>query len=198
MPKYHDVEQGSEEWFKLRADKMTGSHATAIGNNGKGLDTYIHEMMAEYYSSADKEKFGNVHTDRGTELEPIARGMYELETGLSVKTTGFVEHDEYSGVSPDGLVEDDGGVEIKSISDSSYFKHLLYGEKEVSSDHVWQCQMNMFVTGRKWWDLVYYNPNFEKSLCIYRLYPDEVKFDKLRIGLESGREMIKRIKEQMK
>ena len=60
-----NCEQGTPEWFEERKGIMTASHAQAIGNAGKGLDTYIHELMAEYYSSGEKEQFSNKHTERG-------------------------------------------------------------------------------------------------------------------------------------
>lgn len=173
---------------------MTASKAQAIGNYGKGLETYIVEMMAEYYSSGEKEHFSSKDTDRGNEYEPVARGVYELERDVEVRTVGFIERDEYSGASPDGLIGDDGGLEIKCIDDVKYFKHLLNGEKEIDSAHLWQVQMNLLVSGRKWWDLLIYNPNFEKSMCIYRILPDPEKFKELEIGLAKGKEMIINIK----
>lgn len=193
----HDVEQGSPEWFERRKGKMTASHATAIGNAGKGLETYIVELMAEYYSSGDKEHFSNRHTDRGNEYEPVARELYSFEQGVDVEEVGFIEFNEYVGSSPDGLVGEDGGIEIKCIDDVKYFKHLLNGESEIDSGHIWQIQMNLLVSERKWWDLVIYNPNFERSMCVYRIYPDAVKFTQLEVGFQKGAEMINNIKNKI-
>lgn len=197
MSKIHDVEQGSPEWFDIRMGKMTASHAQAIGNCGKGLDTYITELMSEFFSSKEKEQFSNSHTDRGNEYEPTARELYEFENDVEVKEVGFVEFNEYVGASPDGLVGEDGGVEIKCIDDKDFFKHLLNGEKEVDSKHIWQIQMNLLITGRKWWDLIIYNPNYKKSMCVYRILPDVEKFNGLREGFQKGEEMIKNIKKQI-
>jgi putative phage-type endonuclease len=195
--KVHYFEQGTPEWFAVRKGKMTASNAQAIGNYGKGLDTYIHEMMAEFYSSGEKEHFSSKHTDRGNEYEPIARAMYELERGVTVEQVGFIEFDEFSGASPDGLVDLDGMVEIKSLDDVKYFKHILNGEKEIDSGHVWQIQMGLLFSGRKWCDLLVYNPNFNQSMCIYRIYPDAEKFAELEKGLAKGREMITNIKNKI-
>lgn len=192
--KIHNCEQGTPEWFEARKGKMTASHATAIGNAGKGLDTYITELMAEFYSSGEKEHFSNKHTDRGTEYEPTARQLYEFERDVEVTQVGFIEYNEFVGASPDGLVGEEGGAEIKCIDDVKYFKHLLNGEKEVESGHIWQIQMNLKVTGRKWWDLIIYNPNFKQSMCVYRIYPDAEKFEALEVGFKKGEEMIKNIK----
>lgn len=186
----YNCTQQEKEWFEIRKSCMTGSHAQAIGNAGKGLETYIYEMMAETYSTSEKERFESEDTDRGNELEPLARSMYELENGVEVSQVGFIKSDEFTGVSPDGLVGDDGLIEIKCPNDAKYFKMLINGEKEIDSKYIWQCQMQMLVTERKWNDLVFYNPNFKKSMIIFRLYPDAEKFNELRIGLEKGKQLI--------
>lgn len=198
MKIYDNIEQGSEEWFAIRKGKMTASHAQAIGNNGKGLDTYILELMADFYSSGEKEQFSNKHTERGEELEPVARQIYELETGNEVKQVGFIEHNPNVGCSPDGLVGEDGGIEIKAIDDVGYFKYLLNGEKEIDSKYVWQVQMNLLITGRKWWDFIAYNPNYKKSMCIFRITPDKDKFEALEKGFEIGRAKILEIENKIK
>jgi len=196
--KIHNFEQGTPEWFKVREGKMTASHAQAIGNCGKGLTTYINEMMSEMYSSGEDEKFSNKHTDRGNELEPLARSMYELQNGVKVEQVGFIEYNNYVGCSPDGLVGDVGGVEIKSIQDKDYFLHLISENgSQVESKHIWQVQMNLLITGRQWWDLVYYNPNYKRSMCVYRIYPDPEQFEALKMGFEMGTTMIKNIKDKI-
>ena len=188
------MEQGTEEWFKIRKGKMTASHATAIATCGKGLETYIFEMMAEYYSSGEKDSYSNKHLERGNELEPQARSIYELEKGVTVKQVGFIEHNDYVGGSPDGLVNEDGLLEIKCPDDKGFFNVLMKGEREISTGYEWQCQHNMLVSGRKWCDIMLYNPNYSQSYFIYRFYADEDKFKKLMIGFEVGEEMIKQVK----
>lgn len=192
-----DCEQQSPEWFEARKGVMSASHATAIGNAGKGLETYINEMMSEYYSSKDKEQFSSKDTERGNELEPIARQVYEFERDVEVQTVGFIKRDEFVGCSPDGLVAEDGGTEIKCLDDKNYFRYLRFGEDEISSDYLWQIQMNLLITGRKWWDLIIYNPNFKKSMLVYRILPDLDKFEKLEKGFVVGREMIINIKNKI-
>lgn len=193
----HNVEQGTDEWFAVRKGKMTASHAQAIGNNGKGLETYITELMAEYFSSGEKEQYSNKHTERGNELEPIARHIYELETGQTIEKVGFVEYNEFVGCSPDGLIREDGGWECKSIDDVKYFKHLMNGESEIDSSYLWQIQMNLLITGRKYWILTVYNPNFKKSMCNYRIEPDKEKQDALLKGFEIGTKKILEIKQKI-
>lgn len=193
-----DIEQQSPEWFAIRKGKMTASHAQAIGNAGKGLETYIYDLVAEEYSSAEKEQFSNEHTERGNELEGVARGIYELENSVDVEQVTFIEYDEYVGCSPDGLVGENGLIEIKSPNDTEYLKYLIFGEGQIDTKYIWQCQMQMLVTGRSWNDLVIYNPNFKKSMLVYRIIPDKEKFEKLLNGFEVGKKLILEIKEKLK
>lgn len=192
--KTHNVEQCSEEWFELRKGKMSASHATAIGNCGKGLDTYIRTLMSEQYSSAERENYTNKDIDRGNELEPIARTVYELENDVEVEEVGFIEYDKYTGCSPDGLVRADGLVEIKCLNDLNHFNMIL--DKKVSSGHMWQMQMQMLCTGRKWVDYVVYNPNYKESLIVIRVTLDKIKQKKLIEGIKIGTKMIKEINKQ--
>lgn len=187
--KIHNFEQGTPEWFEIRRGKITASHAQAIGNNGKGLDTYLNQVMAEYFSSAEKEYYSNKDTDRGNELEPIARSIYEMENNVDVEQIGFCELDEFVGCSPDGLVRDDGMIEIKCPDDKTYFNILM--EEKIDSGYEWQCQMNMLILKRKWCDLIYYNPNFARSLKIFRLEANPEAFEQLEKGFETAREKIK-------
>ena len=184
----HNVEQKSLEWFKLRELKMTASEAQAIGNNGKGLESYITKIMATFYSGGGDEKYSNEKMERGNEYEGFAREIYELKQGVNVREVGFIEIDENLGCSPDGLIEDDGLLEIKSCN---YIKHYeMIRDGKPDSKYVWQCQMQLFLTGRKWCDLVYYHPNFKENLVIFRIEPDEEKFEKLKLGIEKGKKLI--------
>lgn len=191
MKIYKDINQGSPEWFEIRVGKVTASHAQAIGNNGKGLDTYLLEVVSEMFSSAQKDQYSNEHTERGNELEPLARSMYELENDCEVEQIGFCELNDFIGCSPDGLVGDDGMIEIKCPDDKTYF-NLLMNEK-IDNAYIWQCQMNMLILERKWCDLVFYNPNFEKSMKIFRLKPDKEMFSRLKEGFAKAEKEIIRM-----
>lgn len=195
--KIYNFEQGTPEWFDVRKMKMTASNATAIGNNGSGLETYIMEIMSEMYSSAESESYSGKDTERGKELEPIARDLYELETGNKVEQVGFVELDDYIGCSPDGFIGEDGLVEFKALKDSVYFNFLVNGVKTGISSYVWQVQMQQWVTNRKWCDLVFFNPNYKKSMIITRIVRDEVAIEKLKIGAGAGKKMIIQIKNRL-
>jgi len=189
MIRYHNVDQLSDEWFKLREGNQTGSHATAIGANGAGLKTYCREIVIDMVRNTPREHYTNSDTERGNELEPIGVSAYEFEKGCSVESIGFVTNSKYSGVgvSPDGLVGEDGGIEIKARNDAKHFS-LIQGEtKEIPFN---QIQMCLLVTERKWWDFVSINTNYDKPLFVKRIYPDEKYFDRLKTGFETGRKLI--------
>ena len=120
---------------------------------------------------------------------PTAISAYEFERSLTIKTTGCVTNDKYKDVliSPDGLVGEDGGVEIKSRNDEIFYG-LIQGERKSVPKN--QIQMCLLITERKWWDYVAFNPNFDKPLYIERIYPDLAYFEKLKTGFESGRKLI--------
>lgn len=193
MKTYKAIEQGSPEWFEIRKLKLTASNAQAIGNNGKGLDTLVTEMMAEYYSTAEKENFTSKDIERGKELEEYAREMYELEKDVEVEQVGFIEDNEYVGFSPDGLVGRDGLVEFKALNDVGHYKLIrnVNGWKEIDTKYLWQCQMQLLISKREWCDLVFYNPNFKESLFIFRVTPDEENQEALKVGIKRGIELIK-------
>ncbi len=190
-----NVIQRSEEWFKLRELRMTGSHATAIKANGKGLATYIREKVLIYYGLEKRKHFENEDILRGIELEPLARFAYEIETGYSVKEVGFVIHNDYVGASPDGLVlKEKGGTEIKAKNNKNHLA-LIEGDN-IDSGDMNQCQMNMLVCELEWIDFVSFNPNFKKELFIKRIKPDQKAVENLKTGFKAGEKMIKSIMKQ--
>lgn len=192
--KIHNIEQGSEAWFLLRQLRGTASEATAIRARGKGLQTYAKQLVREYLSSAQKEHFTNEHTERGNELEPQARSLYELTTGNEVVQVGFIEYNDYIGCSPDGLIGEDGDLEIKCPGDKVYFDYIL-GDAEPVKDYYNQIQMRLLIEERKWCDLFVYNPNFTRSYILTRVLPDEVAFTELKEGFEILEKEIKRLLE---
>lgn len=192
-----NLEQGTQEWFEARKLKMTALNATAIANCGSGLETYIYELCSEFFSKAEKDHYSNDDIERGNILESEARSIYEFETGNSVKEVGFCLYDEFSGCSPDGLVNDDGLVEFKCKNDKNHLKQIIKGEKAIESSYMWQMQMQMLVTGRRWCDFVCYNPNFEKHTLIFRVNADDEKHAKIKEGLEKGKSIIKTIMSKM-
>jgi len=192
--KLHNHEQGSPEWFACRAGKLTASRAQAIATAGKGLETLIYETLAEKHSSGEHQSFTNADIESGHELEGVARDLYEFETGNKVEQVGFIEMNEYVGCSPDGLIGEDGMLEIKSKKDAVYLRAII--ESKIDSGYIWQCQMQLLVSGRKWVDFVDYSPNMKPNLNITRIYPDPEKQEKLKAGIKKGIEMMKEVEKK--
>lgn len=196
----HNVEQRSEEWHALRKKyPLTASHAQAISANGKGLETLVWERLSKRYSSGIDEEYTNEHMERGVELEEQARSLYELETGRTAQTVGFITNESVSsvaGASPDSLVDGDGLLEIKCPNDAKFFRMTVEGIA-VEPQYGWQCQMQMLITGRKWADLCLYNPNFAQSFLIERLKADDGMQKALVEGLKRGASLIKEIETKL-
>jgi len=189
-------EQWTTERLECRRGKMTASHAQAIGNCWKWLDTYIEDVVADrlaiktWITGAK-----NAYTDNWHELEPTARWLYELETLLSVSEIWFMDLDECTGCSPDGVIFDwdkiQWLIEIKCLDNKWHLKTLL--EKKAESKYERQIQMQLLVTGAEWCDYVAYNPNFEQSLFIKRYTKDETAQEELKKWLEIGRQKIQKV-----
>jgi len=190
-----DCVQGSDEWFNARKGKTTASKADVILANGKGLETYIYEIMAEYYSSEEEEKYTNDAMERGRIIESEARTIYELETDNIVQQVGFVKYNDYIGCSPDGLVGEDGLIEIKCPMNKTYLIYLLTGE--IDKKYYSQMQMQMLITGRSWCDYVVYHPAFKKNIVIKRVFADKEVQEKLLLSFKIIEEKIKEIKNKM-
>lgn len=188
--KIHNMPQGSEEWFEVRKLKLTASNAQAIGNQGKGLETLCRQLVCEYLSKP-KDSYTNLDIERGIELEEDARIVYSLNTDNNVQQVGFIEISDFVGCSPDGLIGDDGLVEIKCYSDKHYLDYVLDGI--IDSKYIWQMQMQMMLTCRVWCDFVVYNPNFENEMIIKRINEDIEKQIKISEGLIIGEKRIKEI-----
>lgn len=206
MMEIHNVEQRSEDWFKLKSKyPLSASSAQAIGNNGKGLESLCWEVLSEKYSIADKEKFTNEHLERGIELENDARELYMLETGNIVTQVGFVSNTAISsvgGASPDGLVNDNGLLEIKCFADIKHFKMVVESKKtgtfEIEPQYIWQMQMQLLFTERQFVDFCAYNPNYVQSLLIQRVTIDKEMQTKVKEGLAKGEIIIKEIEKVLK
>lgn len=187
--------QYSPEWWEAHSKRLTASHAQAIGSNGAGLKTYVRELTRPFFSKAEKQTFSNKDTERGLELEPQADMVYCFKYGVETKEVGFVVYNDYVGCSPDRLVGNDGLTEIKCPDDKAYFNLLL--DKKIESKYIWQIQMQLLITERKWCDFVAYNPNFGHFLFVKRITPEKDKFDALLKGFDAGEKMIKDIERKM-
>lgn len=190
-----NCQQNTSEWENCRLGKLTASEAQAISANGKGLETLCLKLVAQLLTGKQEKGYFNSDMERGHEMEMEARNAYELETGNTVETVGFCKLDDMTGASPDGMIRDDGLVEIKCFKDTNFLEYMLIGK--VDTGYEWQMQMQMYVTNRQWCDYVVYNPNFKKSLLIKRINRDEVAIEKIKAGIETGKAIIKAMMDKL-
>jgi YqaJ-like viral recombinase domain len=167
--------QGSPEWLQARCGKVTASSFSDVISGGKGITRtkYLRRVVAEMLTGKPTETYSNNHMERGNEQEPFARMAYESKTGSLVEEVGFIPHATLmAGCSPDGLVDADGGVEIKSVIPAVQIETILGGT--FPSEHRAQIQGCMWITGRQWWDFCSFSPDMPEHL---RLYIFRVKRD---------------------
>lgn len=166
------MEQGSPEWLALRAGKVTASRvADVIARTktgwGASRANYMAELIAERLTGQPAPSYSNAAMQWGTEKEPEARDYYAFITGVTVEQIAFVHHPliPNSGASPDGLVGDDGLVEIKCPNTATHIDTLLGAVGP--SKYMTQMQWQMACTGRKWCDFVSYDPRMPESMQVY-------------------------------
>lgn len=190
--KIYNFEQKSEEWYNYRLGKFGASDAQAIANNGKGLETLCFEKASERLTKTPaKEAYTNDHMERGNELEELARNSVELEYGKPIQQVGLIEMNENVICSPDGLVDDDGLIEIKCPSNRVFMEYLY--SKKVDPKYYYQMQMQLLVSERKWVDYCVYNASFPNPLIIKRIVRDEDVIEKIKEGLEKGTAKVEEI-----
>jgi hypothetical protein len=167
---------------------LTASNATAIGACGAGLNTYARSIAMEL-CGIEKKQITNPDIERGNEYEQYAVAAYEFEMNVQVLHIGCITNDLYPSVciSPDGIIGDDGGLEIKARNDEKHFALICGDKSDVPYN---QIQMSLLISGRKWWDFVSYNPNFTKHLFVERIFPDYAYFEKLKKGFVIGTEKV--------
>lgn len=169
------MEQGSADWHKARVGLVTGSRAGAILGLSKWADrdSVMRDMVREYFG-APREFTGNEATEHGNTYEPLAIQDYELLTGHDVQPAGFLTNPDipWIGVSPDGLIGDDGGVEVKCPYRGGI---QTFDDKP---DYLAQVCLSLIVTGREWWDFYvkiidngrdedYYHTEIDKKTADY-------------------------------
>lgn len=194
-----DIEQGSDAWHKARIAIPTASNfdkiITPTGKASTQARKYMLTLAVEAVTGLREESYQSSAMLRGVELEPQARAFYEFTTGNQVEKTGFIFNDEKSfGCSPDGLVGDDGLIEIKCPLAHTIAEYLLDGE--APSEYVPQIQGQLLITGRKWTDFLAYFPNLKPLLI--RVERDEVYIAKLKELLDNFNKELKQTVEKLK
>lgn len=165
------MEQRSAEWFSARLGCATASKFRAVmsklksGKPAQARIDYAIELVTERLSGQPTPHFTTAAMQWGVDQEPGARIEYEFKRSVEVIETGFVRHPSLlTGASPDGLVGEEGLIEIKCPSSVTHVETLLGG---MPDDHMPQIQGQLWVTGRAWCDFVSYDPRMPKALQLY-------------------------------
>ena len=186
--------QGSEEWKKQRLGKFTASEISRLifkkGSLTQGAKTYVMEKVMEVITGIPAKDFSNDAMDRGNELEPDAKQLYEFSTGRWVADCGFIELDADTGGSPDGLIDSDGVAEVKCPKLTIHYGYGTIqsddGFEQKNKEYYWQMMHNMLCTNRKWCDFISYNPDAPHRLFIYRLNRNEEQIALLKSCLKAA------------
>jgi len=176
--------QGSDEWFKIRTGLPTSSNfdkiVTTDGKPSKQREKYLYTLAGEKVSGIKEDTFQSFAMQKGIEKELEARNYYKMLYDVEVQEVGFCLADNgLYGCSPDGLIGDDGGVEIKAPLIHTHVSYLLKGK--LLEDYYQQAQGSLFVTGRKWWDIMSYYASLRP--VIIRVLPDKTFLKALEVEL---------------
>jgi putative phage-type endonuclease len=183
-----DCEQGSAEWFELRLGKVTASRmGDVIATTKKGYSAargrYMDQLVVERLTRQISGGFVSPAMMWGNAYENEARAAYEFMGDVSVELVGFVIHPTFddSGASPDGLVGEDGMVEVKCPTSSVHIDTLLNGT--IAEEYQAQMQWGLDCTGRAWCDYVSYDPRMPPPLRLWvkRLWRDETTIAAMRL-----------------
>ena len=171
-PNIIHCDQGSEAWIAARLGKATASRiadAVARTKTGWGASraNYMAELIAERLTGVAAQPFTTASMSWGTEKEPEARAAYEFLADVDVVQVGFVEHPTIpmAGASPDGLIGDDGLIEIKAPNTATHLETLL--GQTVPGKYIIQMNWQMACTGRRWCDFASYDPRLPEAMRLF-------------------------------
>ena len=168
----HEIVQGSDQWFAARIGKVTASRvADVLAKTKTGYsasrDNYMAQLVCERLTGQKGESFTNAAMQHGTDTEPLARAAYEAHADVLVDEVGFVPHPSIimAGASPDGLVGDDGLLEIKCPNTATHIETLL--SQTVPSKYNTQMQFQLACTGRQYCDFVSFDNRLPEELQLF-------------------------------
>lgn len=187
------MEQRSPEWFAARCGKVTASRLYDVMTRTKSgyaasRQNYMAELICQRLTGKPEEGFTNAAMMRGTELEPVAREMYALnEFDAVISEVGLIEHPTIAGfaASPDGLVNDDGLIEIKCPNTWTHLQTLKTGVPK--RQYLLQMHAQMMCTGRKWCDFVSFDDRLPPELAYFKT---RISFDEV-LAEEIEQEVVK-------
>lgn len=187
------MEQRSPEWFAARCGKVTASRLYGVMARTKSgyaasRQNYMAELICQRLTGKQEEGFTNAAMMRGTELEPVAREMYALnEFDAVISEVGLIDHPTITGfaASPDGLVNDDGLIEIKCPNTWTHLQTLKTGAPK--RQYLLQMHAQMMCTGRKWCDFVSFDDRLPPELAYFKT---RINFDEV-LAAEIEQEVVK-------
>jgi exodeoxyribonuclease (lambda-induced) len=205
---FHNDPQGSEEWMASRRGRITGSKFKDARERLKNGDPsakaklYARNVARERLGGKAEDVYQNAAMRFGSEQEPEARFAYETTTGRLVTEVGFAATVcGMYGLSPDGLVGDDGVIEVKTLVGSDNFFTCVIDEDY--SAFIDQCLGYLLFLDRQWVDLVMWTPDLEQAglgLVIHRIHrkDHEVEIAALKNDLEAFAQVVRKLEIQMR
>ena len=178
------IEQGTQEWLMERCGKVTASKiadlmATTKSGFAASRANYAAQLIAERLTGCVAPSFTNAAMIHGTETEPEARRAYEFFVDCDVQQVGFMPHPtiKMAGASPDGLVGDNGLLELKCPNTATHIETLLSGS--IPDKYIKQMMFQMACTGRQWCDFASYDNRLPERM---RLFVKRVDRDETAIA----------------
>ena len=188
-----EIEQRSDEWFKARLGRITGSRFPSLMPSSRQKDDQfsdtqlkiLKELAVEKLTGLNTEFYSNTYMQWGTDTEPAAREYYELDQWVKVKEVGFYPFGENFGDSPDGIIEGVKAVEYKCPKSTTHLDYMV-DPKKLLNAYKWQCYGHMIATGLKECDLISFDPRFPegKKMVIVNIKYEQEEADKLMARLE--------------
>jgi len=189
-------EQRSPEWFQARLGRVTSSHFDEVLSKGSGRKTYIMKLLAERMTGQPLETFSAKWMEEGTETEPQAREYYAQLNDQKVVQVGLIQLGDDIGASPDGLVNDDGLIEIKCPFPSTHLGYIL--KNELPSEYKAQVQGGLWVSGRHWTDFISFDPRVKsRPFWSIRVERDDRYIKELKTAVEQFAEELRTLTEKV-
>lgn len=177
----HTMPQRSAKWYAVRFGKITGSTFYQFLGHTQTATDRLFEKAAEHITHMSSiDSFESVDTNRGKTLEDEAIFLYEVMKNTTVQTVGFIEYNAFAGCSPDGLVGEDGMIEVKCPRQAIHLKTVTKGF--IKPEYRWQIQYNLFIANRQWCDFISYCKPFGHPHII-RVMRDEESQERIKTRL---------------
>lgn len=194
-----ECEQGTDAWYAARLGIPTASCFSTVmakgrdGGASKTRGDYLRKLAGEILTGKPMDSYSNGHMERGKEWEPDARNLYAFMHDCEPQLVGFIRNGK-KGCSPDSLIGNDGGLEIKSAAAHIQVERLLAGK--LPAEHKGQVQGNLWIAEREWWDFTSYCPGL--PLFVVREYRDDDYIWKLQTAVDEFNEELEQVVQRLR